>query len=567
MALPPMNFLRDLEMSSFSLVGPYRRKHPLRYYQDEASGAAVAAIEGGEAALVVIGTGGGKSIVISEIVYRLLTKYPNSNITVLVHVKELVAQDAAELRETMPRLDVAIFCAGLNSKRIGKVTVANIKSVANNKVLQKWTDIIIIDEVDLVPNDDVGQYRLFLNGVQEHNASVGLIGLTATPFRLGSGDIYGPDKLFPYVCYSKPLGDLIREGFLSPFTTREGGEFDGNGIRTAGGDFVMASASEKMSAMELVDVHTDRIITRGANRNSVLIFACDTKHALRIVYSLKSKVGEALAELVVSDSNVMSDKQRDERIAAFANGQIKYLVNVGVMTTGTNIPRIDCVVLLRPTKSKRLFMQIIGRGSRLWKEGGKTDCLLLDFGGNCERFGFIDELELTGVAAKSGMPRAQGAPEKACKGCGIFVPNITRVCPECSYEFPAPVKKNYKGEYRGALTSDQVSKITDVFDVTYHPHVSAAGNDAIRVRYKISPTSDKFISEFLVINFSHAARQRIAEFMGQLQINEAYPTDMEGLLTFLRSKAPKIVGIEVQREGKYKGVKLRYREGTHVPTS
>jgi hypothetical protein len=121
------------------------------------------------------------------------------------------------------------------------------------------------------------------------------------------------------------------------------------------------------------------------------------------------------------------------------NRPLKYLCNVNVLTTGFDAPNVDCVAMLRPTMSPGLFYQMVGRGFRLCE--GKSDCLVLDFGGNVMRHGPVDDLRVTEPGAGNGE-----APAKECPECCALIHAAYAVCPECGHEFPPPQRQRHDAD-------------------------------------------------------------------------------------------------------------------------
>jgi len=190
---------------------------------------------------------------------------------------------------------------------------------------------------------------------------------------------------------------------------------------------------------------------------------------------------------VVTGSDDMSERGR--KIADFKNGRIRALVNCNVLTTGFDAPSVDLVALVRATESTGLYIQMVGRGTR--KAPGKTDCLLLDYGGNVARHGFID----TPTPKKNGGTGDGKAPVKQCPSCNTFCHTAVRMCPECSFEFPAPQLNHAPKSYEGAVLSNQVkSEWMEVDDVSYGRWQKEGKPDSIRVTYYCGMTR---LSEWL----------------------------------------------------------------------
>jgi DNA repair protein RadD len=123
---------------------------------------------------------------------------------------------------------------------------------------------------------------------------------------------------------------------------------------------------------------------------------------------------------------------REKAIADFKSGKLRCLINVNVLTTGFDHPAVDLVALVRATASTGLYVQMVGRGTRI--ADGKENCLILDYGQNVERHGFIDQ-----VKPKDKMSSGDGeAPTKQCESCQTMVHAACQICPECGFQFPAP---------------------------------------------------------------------------------------------------------------------------------
>ena len=140
-------------------------------------------------------------------------------------------------------------------------------------------------------------------------------------------------------------------------------------------------------------------------------------------------------------------EERKRHLEDFRAGSLRWLVNVDVLTTGFDAPRVDCVAVLRATMSPGLFCQIVGRGLRTSPE--KQDCLILDFGGNIERHGSLDDPHYgrdTGGRSQSQVqeetaPReSQGPAEIDCPQCGIGIPSRFAFCPECGADIPDAIR-------------------------------------------------------------------------------------------------------------------------------
>ncbi|WES87830.1 DEAD/DEAH box helicase [Dickeya fangzhongdai] len=365
----------------------------LRPYQQEAVDATLAYFRQHTApAVIVLPTGAGKSLVIAE-----LARLARGRVLVLAHVRELVEQNHAKYCALGLQAD--IFAAGLNQRDSeGKVVFGSVQSVARHP--DKFDDafsLLIVDECHRISDDENSQYQQIIQHLQQANSQLRLLGLTATPYRLGRGWIYqyhyhgmirGDDScLFRDCIYELPLRYMIRHGFLVPperldmpvvqydfsqLAARSNGLFNNGSFNN--GSFSDVELNRELKRQQRVTPHIVRQITEyAANRRGVMIFAATVEHAREVEGLLPA--GEAA--LISGETPA---PQRDALIAAFKQQQLRYLVNVSVLTTGFDAPHVDVIAILRPTESVSLYQQIVGRGLRLFP--GKTDCLILDYAGN-----------------------------------------------------------------------------------------------------------------------------------------------------------------------------------------
>ena len=404
---------------------------------------------------VVIPTAGGKSLCLAQVAKDAVTKL-NGRVLILAHVKELVEQNAAKLRAICPELKVGVYSAGLDSRDTKEsVVVAGIQSVYNKMDLFEPFDLIMVDEVHMVPPDGEGRYRTFLNAAKERNPHVRLIGWTATPFRTQGGLICKPENLFNEICYEIGVKDLIDKGYISKITSKSGRvKPDLSNLHIRAGEFVADEVEEAMGSDQVVRTACQEIVFRTQDRKTCLVFCTSVAHCKKVAKLISEYSGEECA-IVTGDT---PDFERAETIARLRGEKIetdlfgscakplKYCCNVAVMTTGTDIPGIDTVALLRPTNSPGLLIQMIGRGFRLSPQTGKTECLVLDYGKNIERFGPIDMIDI-----REPKKATEDAPlVKECPKCQTLVRLPVMLCPECGFEFPRKEKEQREHEDRAS---------------------------------------------------------------------------------------------------------------------
>ncbi|TBW57596.1 DEAD/DEAH box helicase [Marinobacter halodurans] len=355
----------------------------LRPYQQEAVDATLRHFrQSDESAVIVLPTGAGKSLVIAE-----LARLAKRKILVLTHVKELVEQNHAKYQSY--GLTGGIFSAGLKRKESRhQVTFASVQSVAAN--LDRFRgeySLIIIDECHRVSGDDTSQYQRIIELLRQQNDALKVLGLTATPYRLAMGWIYryhyrgfvrgGEDKPFQHCIYELPLRYMINRGYLTrpELVNAAVAQYDFSALpQDRFGEYAEKDVNQLLRKHRRVTrAIIEQVVELAGERKGVMIFAATVDHAREITGYLP-----AHQTALVTGATDLSE--RASLIQRFKQRQLKYLVNVSVLTTGFDAPHVDLIAILRPTQSVSLYQQIVGRGLRL--DDGKQDCLVIDYAGN-----------------------------------------------------------------------------------------------------------------------------------------------------------------------------------------
>ena len=414
---------------------------------------------------VVIPTAGGKTPIMATICRDAVSKW-NGRVLILAHVKELIEQAVDKLHTMAPDLWYRIGCysAGLKSRDTQHdIIVAGIQSVYRKAAELDRFDLVLIDEAHMLPPNGEGMYQQFIKEARIVNPNVRLIGLTATPYRMTSGTICGTDNLLNHVCYEVGVRELIAQGYLCPLKTKAGRrKADTSGLHVRAGEFIAGEVEALMDDDALVHSACREIVEQTKDRHSVLIFAASVQHAQHVQRVL-SEMGHECGFVCGDSSGIF----RDDILRRFKEGDLKYLVNVNVLTTGFDAPNIDCVALLRPTNSPGLYYQMLGRGFRLHPD--KTNCLVLDFGGNILRHGPVDALQIKDKADRKGNNEA---PAKECPNCHALIHASYSVCPDCGHEFPPPERDKHDGSAStaGVLSGEVTETDYDVGEVYYSIH-------------------------------------------------------------------------------------------------
>ena len=351
-------------------------------------------------AVVVLPTGSGKSLVIADLARRA-----KGRVLVLAHVRELVEQNHAKYEAYGVSAD--IYSAGLNSRQSERqVVFASVQSVV--KALPRFTTgeftLLVIDECHRVPLPDErartlptaqggarkarkdGMYADVINALRSANPRLKVLGLTATPYRLGQGFLYhrhyhgrvcgAEGCLFKLCVFEQPLRLMVRQGYLSPplrvDAAIEGYDFS-RLVPSAQGEYTDSALQSVVDHHRATPDIIQEVVARAKDRQGVMIFAATIPHAEEIMALLP----EGDAALVTGKTPL---RERTAIIEQFKRKSLRYLVNVAVLTTGFDAPHVDMIAILRPTASIGLYQQIVGRGLRLAPD--KEDCLILDYAGN-----------------------------------------------------------------------------------------------------------------------------------------------------------------------------------------
>lgn len=382
-----------------------------------------AVVDGAKAPLIVLPTGGGKSVIMADIISRAVQK--GKSILWLVHRRGLVIQMRDTLN-TMGILDVGIIMAGYEPNIEAKVQVGTVQTYARRIDSKKedqfnpnfhQADIIMVDEAHRTVTTQyqhiLGRYPYAIK-----------IGCTATPLRgdgRGLGDVY--DALIEIAT----VKDLTDEGYLSPARYFAPTTIVTDDLPVARGDFLLNALSERVRETSITGDVVTNWLNCGEDRKT-LVFAVDVRHSKAIRDEFR-KQGISCEHLDAHSS----DDLRDGVFRSMERGDTKVITNVAVYQEGLDVPDISCIVMARPTKSLGLWKQCCGRGLRV--SPGKEDCLIFDHGGCIDRLGFLDETVYWTLDAQvrgytKPKPREADPKKMTCRECGQIFQGQSN-CPVC----------------------------------------------------------------------------------------------------------------------------------------
>ena len=500
---------------------------------------------------LVLPTGSGKSHIIAALCKDVLRRWPDTTVLMLTHVKELIEQNAEKMRQYWPGAPMGIYSAGIGKKQLGEpITFAGIQSVRNMADQLGSVDIVIIDECHLVSHKDEGGYRKLLKDLQAINQNLRVIGLTATPYRLGHGLITDKPALFDALIEPASIEYLVLNGHLSILRSKvTRTKLDVADVHKRGGEYI---ESELQAAVDTDDQNQSvvrEIITMAGCRKAWLLFCAGVDHAKHVAENLRQQ--GISAECVTGETPKI---ERERILTEFKAGRIRAITNANVLTTGFDYPDIDLIAMLRPTMSAGLYVQMAGRGMRL--KSHTDHCLVLDFAGVVEMHGPI-----INVQPQKNCGDGEGeAPTKTCEHCGEMVHISAMKCPSCGTPFPEPVKKPMTLRNDDIMGMSQQSM--DVSGWSWRRHVSKASGIAMLAVQYYGSLSEAPVTEYLPVMHDGYAGQKARNLLlgvainagvSVSDINERTLTDVADSLS--GALPPKTV--EYRKDGKFFRVMAR----------
>ncbi len=347
----------------------------LRPYQHEALAALLRSYrEGKRRVLVSLPTGTGKTVVFAHFPLAFKMK---KKLLMLAHREELLTQAEQKFRAINPSLKIAIEQADKHASPDAQVVIASVPTIgrSGSARLQALTpdafSIIVVDEA----HHAVAQsYRTIFDhfGLFAPDTTKLLVGFTATPKR---ADKLGLGEVFQDVSFARDLRQMIAEHYLAPVTgwrVESGTSLDG--VKTRGGDFIESQLARVVDTEARNELVVRAFQTLAPSRRGI-VFCVNVEHA--------QAMQRAFAEAGVRAAAVWGDMSKSDRqavLADFSSGALQVVTNCNLLTEGFDEPRVDCVVMARPTKSKLLYTQMVGRGTRLHAD--KENLLVIDIADN-----------------------------------------------------------------------------------------------------------------------------------------------------------------------------------------
>lgn len=498
--------------------------------------------------LVVCPTGTGKAFIIAQFIEEVLKENPRERIINCIHTRELVSQNYVEFMGISPFAPAGIYSAGLNRRDSdAQILFCGIQSVYKKAYDLQWCDLLIIDEAHSIPQKGSGMWLSFITDLMRINPKMRVVGLTATDYRMDSGLLTtGEGKIFDDVCYEYTLLRALEDGYLCPIIpTNMETKFDLSNVGMLGGEY----KQNELEAAFNIDAKTftamDEVESFGVSRNSWLIFAAGNNHAEKIHAELQRRL---YSGAVVTQKTSRAD--RDDAVKKIRTGEIRYIVNNRVFTTGFNAKNIDMIADFAATKSGGLHVQKLGRGMRCLgvditesTENGKKNCLLLDFARNVEYHGPLDKIRGKDKRKSEGGE----TPMKVCPSCDQVCFAGLRKCFCCGYDFPENLPEIHTTGGTAAVLSTQIEpEWIKVNEMCLGVHTKKDKPPSMRVDY-YSFAIGKF-SEWVCFEHTGFARRKAEEWHMARRKDIPIPANINEAVNI---KYPKPSMICVKKEGQY----------------
>lgn len=491
--------------------------------------------------LISICPGGGKSLTMATFCYEALHEYPGTGIISVTSVKELILNNYETLIDIWPSAPATIYSASIGKKDLsGQIVFASIQSIYKKAFkIPRRIDLILVDECQDISEENGTMFRKFISELIQINPSLKIIGFSGTCYRLSQGMLTeGPNALFDEVIYDYGLLQGITDGYLSPLISKSmATKYDLSSVRITKGEYAQGQLEKAVDRDDLTVAVVDELMRYGEHRKCWLVYATGMSHC--------EHVRDEIRKRGISCEMVTGKTPNSERASIFRrykNSEIRCLVNILVLQKGNDIPQIDLISMLKPTKSAGRFMQMACRGNRLYP--GKKDCLILDHCGLLEEHGPLDRIR----PKRKGEKGEGEAPVKTCPGCQTILFAGMMLCPECGHEFEKEAAKiDFDASDNAVLSTQIKTEIKKVTHIMYYRHEKHGKPDSLRVEYLCGPMES--YREWVLLEGFGRWRESACNWWRERSGNRAPNTIGEALERKGELSVPK--SIHVRKIGKY----------------
>ncbi|EFY98975.1 DNA or RNA helicase, superfamily II [Metarhizium robertsii] len=378
-------------------------KPKLRDYQQECIKSVLLSLRRGHKRVgISLATGSGKTVIFTQLIDKVHSRSDGGDRTlILAHRRELVEQAARHCQLAYPDKTIEIEMGSIHASGAADITIASVQSITSRDRLEKFEPsefkLVLVDEAHHIVAPGYLKTLKHFGLDQKQRESPTLIGVSATFSRFDGVKL---GAAIDEIVYHKDYVDMITDKWLSDviFTTVESSANLSKVKNGAFGDFQTGELSKVVNTNEVNDITVKSWTAKAGDRKSTLVFCVDLAHVSGLARKFREYGYDA--RFVTGDT---PKQERSEILHDFKKGCFPVLVNCGVFTEGTDIPNIDCIVLGRPTRSRNLLVQMIGRGMRL--HPGKKNCHVIDLVSSLET-GIVTTPTLFGLDPKELVDKA-----------------------------------------------------------------------------------------------------------------------------------------------------------------
>ena len=459
--------------------------------------------------ILAMPTGTGKSLIPAMFIEKALKYYPYSRMACLSHVKEIVKQNYNALKLVWPEAPAGLCSSGLKQKNLtAPLTYGGIQTVKNMLDQLGFIEVLFIDECQLLANKDISMYQLVISALIEKNPRLKVIGLSATPYRMGLGPLTDGDIFTDIVFDLTTLQGwqwLLQEYYLTPLVTPSTeNKIDLADIGKSGFDFNQNQLEQRIIDQKILVSALEESYEKAKDRKKWMIFAAGIKN-VRDIAKITNSMGIKCTYVHSNTKDFkMKESQRDAALRSYKEGLFQAISLRRIGTVGFDDPSIDTIIDLAPTLSTIFHVQKYGRGTRPYfspnfsykellikenrkramLEGGKLDCLILDYSSNISRLGPVNDPILP-TKPKKGKSKKKEPPIKICENCGAYNHTVVRICCVCDAEFlfKTKIKSEASTEEAIRIAKTNIQEL-EVTNWTYSIYKGKNGKtDKLQVTY------------------------------------------------------------------------------------
>lgn len=447
----------------------------LRPYQVAAvNGISAAHRAGHQGVMLVVPTGGGKTIVFSRISSALASA--GACVLIVVPAVELVRQTRDKLLALGCRVGVIAASFGHNPDPGALIQVAMVQTLRGRaRAMLRRPDYIVFDECHLAAAES---YRI----IRERYPDARRLGVTATPWRL---DDAGFEDLASIIVPGPSVADLQADGFLVPFRVLGVPQTTFAQSRRSRSEFNGREVADAYTQTSLIGNVVDHWCEAAGTSRSGLVFAASIEHSQKLLAEFRARGVEAEHVDGETDRGL-----RREILGRLESGATQVVCNYGVLTAGFDCPRVEVLSVARATASKSLWIQMAGRALRVCPAVGKESALIIDHGGNRWRHGPLGGPHHYSLAGRSKADDDDGPvdPGVECPRCLTILDGVHANCPFCGWDFVAAANVQ-KPERVPEVLDGRLEEISETEVLAEAERVERVAEN--RKRYAVAATRDR----------------------------------------------------------------------------